>query len=400
MKVFVVNCGSSSIKYQLFDMTDESVLAKGVVERVGSADALLEHTAKGMTTKQQVVAPDHSAGMKLIFDVLVDAQLGVLKSISEIDGIGHRVLHGGEKINQPCLIDDNVRDVIRENFLLGPLHNPANLMGIDAAIAAMPNVPNVAVFDTGFFATLPPHAFRYAVPSAWYTKYHVRRYGFHGTSHRYVTRKAAELLGKHAGEVNLITVHLGNGCSMTAVANGKAVDHSMGLTPLEGLMMGTRSGDIDPAVLFHMHSVGKLTLAQLDAALNKQSGLLGVSGVSNDMRDCLAAADGGNENAALALRMYIYRIAKYVGSYYTILPSCDAVVLTGGVGENSVAVRSWILQSLARLGVKGDEKRNGQTVRGKAGPVTTDDSTLPVWVVPTNEELMIARDTMVLVKGE
>ncbi len=400
MKVFVVNCGSSSIKYQLFDMTDESVLAKGVVERVGSADALLEPTAKGMTTKQQVVAPDHSAGMKLIFDVLVDAQLGVLKSISEIDGIGHRVLHGGEKINQPCLIDDNVRDVIRENFLLGPLHNPANLMGIDAAIAAMPNVPNVAVFDTGFFATLPPHAFRYAVPSAWYTKYHVRRYGFHGTSHRYVTRKAAELLGKHAGEVNLITVHLGNGCSMTAVANGKAVDHSMGLTPLEGLMMGTRSGDIDPAVLFHMHSVGKLTLAQLDAALNKQSGLLGVSGVSNDMRDCLAAADGGNENAALALRMYIYRIAKYVGSYYTILPSCDAVVLTGGVGENSVAVRSWILQSLARLGVKGDEKRNGQTVRGKAGPVTTDDSTLPVWVVPTNEELMIARDTMVLVKGE
>lgn len=399
MKVFVVNCGSSSIKYQLFDMTDESVLAKGLLERVGSPDSNLSHTAKGITTKMSVKAPDHHVGLKAILNVLVDPKIGVIGNVSEINGIGHRVLHGGEVINQTCLIDDRVRQVIRDHFQLGPLHNPANLMGIDAAIEAMPQVPNVAVFDTSFFTTLPPHAYRYALPGEWYTKYHVRRYGFHGTSHRFVTRHTAGLLGKKLPDLNIITTHLGNGCSMTAVAGGKAVDHSMGLTPLEGLVMGTRCGDMDPAILFYMAKVAGLSTDQLDDALNKKSGLLGVSGVSNDMRDCLAASEGGNANAALAVDLFVYRVVKYVGSYFTILPSCDAVVLTGGVGENSTVVRKRIVQGLARLGAVYDDQRNNETIRGKTGPITSDGCRLPVWVVPTNEELMIAQDTMELVSG-
>ena len=397
MKVFVVNCGSSSIKYQLFSMTNEDVLAKGVLERLGTDQAALHHAARGRSWKLAVQAANHTEGLRKILGVLLDAEKGVIATVGEIEGVGHRAIHGGEEITGTVRIDPSVLDVIRRNAELAPLHNPPSLAGIEGAMAALPEVPHVAVFDTAFLSTLPPKAHRYAVPEQWYTKNHVRKYGFHGTSHRYVTLRTAELLGKSVDQVNLITVHLGNGCSMTAVAGGRAVDHSMGLTPLEGLVMGTRSGDIDPSVVLYMQSHG-FSPADVDRVLNKQSGLLGVSGCSNDMRDLLAEEARGNQRAALALEMFVYRIAKYVGAYYTVLPGCDAVVLTGGIGENSLPNRRRIVQSLARLGAELDEARNDATVKGLAGPITTDASRLAVWVVPTNEELMIARDTRQMVR--
>ncbi len=393
MKVFVVNCGSSSIKYELFDMSDESSLATGLLERVGGQEAMLHHSVGENRCDRGVVAPDHAAGLKIILDVLVDPQAGVLERIDEIDGVGHRVVHGGEDMRASTRIDEAVLQVIRRNAELAPLHNPPNLAGITAAMAALPHAPHVAVFDTAFMATLPPHAFHYAVPREWYERHHIRRYGFHGTSHRFVTLRTAELLGKPVEAVNLITCHLGNGCSMTAVEGGKAVDHSMNLTPLEGLVMGTRSGDIDPAVIFQLARQAGLSLDELEEALNKRSGLLGVSGVSNDMRDLLAAAADGHQAAQLAVELFVYRIVKYVGAYYAVLPGCDAVVLTGGIGENARPVRKQICDRLGSLGVVADDERNGSTVGGRAGPITADSAALPVWVVPTDEELMIARDT-------
>ncbi len=405
MKIFIVNCGSSSIKYQLFEMADESVLAKGFLERIGTlptgrqaSEAVLHHIADGQQHNSPVEAPDHSAGLGLILKAITDSDVGVLADLDEIDCVGHRVVHGGEQIHHSTLIDDAIIAIVQSNAELAPLHNPPNLAGITAAMSALSKIPHVAVFDTAFLSDLPARAFRYAVPRDWYSKYHVRRYGFHGTSHRYVTLRAAELLGIDAEKVNLITVHLGNGCSMTAVAGGKAVDHSMGMTPLEGLVMGTRCGDIDPAVVFYMAKRAGLSLEDLDRILNKESGLLGVSGVSNDMRDCLAAADDGNADAALAVELFVYRIVKYIGAYFTVLPGCDAVVLTGGIGENSLPIRRRICQGLQRLGAEADEERNNSIVGGKAGPITTDDSSLPVWVIPTDEELMIARETQVVVE--
>lgn len=399
MRIFVVNCGSSSIKYQLFDMVSESVLARGLLERVGAAGARLHHASNGDRLEREVPAANHTAGMKIVLEALVDPKIGVLQSIREIDGVGHRVVHGGEEMTRSAAIDETVLAAVRHNAELAPLHNPPNLMGIEAARLAIPGVPHVAVFDTAFLSTLPPTAYRYAVPQEWYTRYRVRRYGFHGTSHRYVTQRAAELLGRSEEQVNLITVHLGNGCSMTAVAGGKAVDHSMGMTPLEGLVMGTRSGDLDPAIPLFMVGRG-LSPQQVDAALNKNSGLLGVSGLSNDMRDLLAAAEAGHATAKLAVEMFVYRVVKYVGAYSVILPGLDAVVLTGGIGENSLPIRSGILNGLGRLGIRPDPERNRQTVRGAAGPITADGSTVPVWVIPTNEELMIARDTLRIVQAE
>lgn len=398
MKIFVVNCGSSSIKYQLFDMTDRSVLAAGMLQRVGTDEASLRHTAGGESVERDVAAGDHSAGLKIILDALVVGSAAVLESIDQIDGVGHRVVHGGLQAASSQLIDDKLLEIIRRNCELAPLHNPPNLAGIEGAMAAMSRAVHVAVFDTAFLSTLPPKAHRYAVPEKWYREHHVRRYGFHGTSHRYVTLKAAELLAKAPGEVNLITVHLGNGCSMTAVASGRAVDHSMGLTPLEGLVMGTRSGDVDAAIVWYMISRG-LSVEDVDRSLNEQSGLLGVSGLSNDMRDVLAAADQGDQAASLAVEMFVYRIVKYIGSYYVILPALDAVVLTGGIGENSPPVRRAICDGLARLGVVVDERRNAETVSGRAGAITAGASDLAVWVVPTNEELMIAEDTAAFVPG-
>jgi acetate kinase len=397
VKIFVVNCGSSSIKYQLFNMENEAVLAKGLMERVGGKDAQLRLTVNGKKVERNVDAPDHGVGLRIILDALVSPDIGVLGRIEEIDGVGHRVVHGGEDMQQSTLITPAVIDVIQRNAELAPLHNPPNLAGITAAQAVLPHTPQVAVFDTAFLSTLPPHAYRYAVPEAWYKNQHVRRYGFHGTSHRYVTLRTAHLLGKRVDQVNLVTAHLGNGCSMTAVAGGKAVDHSMGMTPLEGLVMGTRCGDIDPALIFHLARSAGLSLDQIDQALNKKSGLLGVSGVSNDMRDCLVAADAGNANAAMAVELFVYRVVKYIGAYYTILPGCDAVVLTGGVGENSIPVRARICRGLARLGSIADDVRNRSVVGGLAGPITADASRLPVWIVPTDEELMIARDTGAIV---
>ena len=399
MRIFVVNCGSSSIKYQLFDMADESVLARGLLERLGSDSPLLRHNGRGVSHETQVAAPNHSEGLRIILQTLTDPHVGVLGSIDEIDGVGHRVVHGAEEATGSTRIDQALLNVIQKNAELAPLHNPSNLAGIEAAMEAIPNVPHVAVFDTAFLATLPAKAYRYAVPTDWYAKYHVRKYGFHGTSHRYVTLRAAELLGKDTGKVNLITVHLGNGCSMTAVAGGKAIDHSMGMTPLEGLIMGTRSGDIDPAVAIHMISRG-LRPGQVDEALNKASGLLGVSELSNDMRDLLQAADNGDAKAQLAIEMFVYRIVKYVGAYYAIVPALDAIVLTGGIGENAVSVRGRICQYLHRLGVVGDEQRNRQTIGGRTGPITAEGAATSVWVIPTNEELMIARDTGRIVAGK
>jgi acetate kinase len=403
MKVFVVNCGSSSIKYQLFNMADESVQAKGLLERIGTRSAKLHHNGDGrdggaVECERAVKAADHTVGLKLILEVLLDRQVGVLDSIDEIQGVGHRVVHGGEGVTGSSRIDAELLKVIERNCDLAPLHNPANLAGIRAAMAAITRAAHVAVFDTAFLATLPPRAYRYAVPNAWYATHHVRRYGFHGTSHRYVTLATAKLLGKPVEAINLITVHLGNGCSMTAVAGGKAVDHSMGMTPLEGLVMGTRSGDIDPAIIFQMHATG-LSLKEIDRVLNNESGLAGLSELSNDMRDLLRAIDAGNAKAALAVDVFVYRIVKYIGAYYTLLPALDAVVLTGGIGENSLPIRSRICGQLTRLGAVPDEARNAQVVEGRAGPITAEGAALPVWVVPTNEELMIARDTAAIVSG-
>ncbi|MHC4985584.1 MAG: acetate/propionate family kinase [Planctomycetota bacterium] len=397
MNIFVLNCGSSSIKYQLFDMTDESVLAKGIVERIGSGEAKLEHAAGERSVARDVDVADHTAGVRLILEVLCDAEVGVLTSVDEIDGVGHRVVHGGEAVIASRLIDDELCDVIREHIPLAPLHNPPNLAGIEAATAAIDSAPHVAVFDTAFLATLPPEAHRYAIPNAWYVEHKVRRYGFHGTSHRYVTLRAAELLGKPLAEVDLITCHLGNGCSMTAVSNGLAVDHSMGMTPLEGLVMGTRSGDIDPAIIPYMVREG-LSIDEVEQALNKDSGLIGLSETSNDMRDLLEARASGNAKADLAVEVFCRSIIKYIGAYYAILPNVDIVALTGGIGENSLPVRERICRALGRFGAQFDAARNEEFVR-KTGPITTDDSKLAVWIICTNEELMIARDTAELVAG-
>ena len=397
MKIFVVNCGSSSIKYRLFDMTDESTAAGGVLERVGSDQARLQHRLGDRKLDQAVVAPDHGAGLKIILRSLVSGETSVLERIDQIDGVGHRVVHGAEDATDSARIDEKLLQIIHRNAKLAPLHNPPNLAGIEAAMAAVPAVPHVAVFDTAFLSTLPPRAFRYAVPDSWYRDHHVRKYGFHGTSHRFVTLRAAELLDRPADRICLVTLHLGNGCSMTAVAHGRAIDHSMGMTPLEGLIMGTRSGDLDPAIVPYMVSCG-MSLSDVDRALNTNSGLLGLSGLSNDMRDLLAAEQEGHPGAALAIEMFIYRIVKYIGAYHVILPHLDAVALTGGIGENAVSVRRRICCGLERLGAVLDDARNARAVGGRDGRLTGDDSRLAVWVISTNEELMIARDTAAVVR--
>jgi len=320
--------------------------------------------------------------------------------VGEIAAVGHRVVHAGEKYSESVVIDGNVIDVIRDHFQLSPLHNPPNLAGIEAAMAAMPETPQVAVFDTAFFANMPQRAWMYAVPMEWYQQHRVRKYGFHGTSHRYVTARAAGLLGKGVERVSLITCHLGNGCSMAAVANGRAVEHSMGMTPLAGLVMGTRSGDIDPAIVFYMIQQIGMTAEQVDEALNTRSGLLGISGSSNDMRDCLQAAAGGDPRAELAVELFDHRIILYIGAYFAVLESLDAIVFTGGIGENSRTNRAAICNGLRSLGVQLDPHHNEVIQDGKEGPITTPQSKIPVWVVPTDEELMIARDARRIVGGD
>ena len=397
MKILVINSGSSSLKFTLFEMENGSntVIASGLVERVGTPTPnLIIKRPDGFKFEESPEGvKNHSDGLRAVCAKLVDPQIGVLKSLSEVKAIGHRVLHGGEKVTAPVKVDEAVKDIIRECIPLGPLHNPANLSGIEACEEIFAGVPNVAVFDTQFHQTMPPEAYLYAIPMEYYKKYGIRKYGFHGTSHRFVTLSTAEFLGKKPEDVTIITCHLGNGCSMAAVKNGKVIDTTMGLTPLEGLMMGTRSGDMDPAAVLRMVEVGN-TAKEVDTILNKKSGLLAVGGIgSGDMRDIVNAADSGNKDAALALKMFIRRIVKYIGSYYVLLGGADAIVFTGGIGEHSIPERKAILDGIACLGIKCDDAKNKECF-GKAGVISTDDSSWKAIVMPTNEELMIALETV------
>ena len=397
MKILVINSGSSSLKFTLFEMENGSntVIASGLVERVGTPTPnLIIKRPDGFKFEESPEGvKNHSDGLRAVCAKLVDPQIGVLKSLSEVKAIGHRVLHGGEKVTAPVKVDEAVKDIIRECIPLGPLHNPANLSGIEACEEIFAGVPNVAVFDTQFHQTMPPEAYLYAIPMEFYKKYGIRKYGFHGTSHRFVTLSTAEFLGKKPEDITIITCHLGNGCSMAAVKNGKVIDTTMGLTPLEGLMMGTRSGDMDPAAVLRMVDVGN-TAKEVDTILNKKSGLLAIGGIgSGDMRDIVNAADSGNKDAALALKMFIRRIVKYIGSYYVLLGGADAIVFTGGIGEHSLPERKAILDGIACLGIKCDDAKNNDCF-GKAGVISTDDSAWKAIVMPTNEELMIALETV------
>lgn len=401
MKILVVNAGSSSLKYQLMDMTDESVKAKGVVERIGQTGSFLKHSVPGRDTVEiNLDAKTHVVAIKAVLDALVDKKIGILSSIDEIDAVGHRVLHGGEKFAKSVVIDQECLDAIEEFIPLGPLHNPANLMGIRACEEIMPNVPMVAVFDTAFHQTMPKEAYMYGLPYEAYRKHRIRRYGFHGTSHLYVSNKAAEVVGKDIKDLKIITCHIGNGSSLAAVKYGKCVDTSMGLTPLEGLVMGTRCGDIDPAIVPILMEREGFTPKEMDTYMNKKSGVLGLSdNLSSDFRDLGKAFKEGNEFAALALNVVAYRIKKYIGSYAAVMNGVDVIVFTAGVGENDSYIRELTLEGLGYLGVELDKNVNDMT-HGKIAKISTDNSKVAVYVIPTNEELVIARDTQRLVTAK
>lgn len=401
MKILVVNAGSSSLKYQLMDMTDESIKAKGVVERIGIEGSVLKHKVPGRDTVEiELDAKDHVVAIKAVLKALLDSEIGVLKSIDEIDAVGHRVLHGGEKFAKSVVIDQECMDAIEEFIPLGPLHNPANLMGINACAEAMPGVPMVAVFDTAFHQTMPQEAFMYGLPYEAYEKYRIRRYGFHGTSHLYVSQKAAEVVGKDIKDLKIITCHIGNGSSLAAVKDGKCIDTSMGLTPLEGLVMGTRCGDIDPAIVPFLMEKEGLTPSEMDTYMNKKSGVLGLSNnLSSDFRDLGKANEEGNELAALALKVVGYKIKKYIGSYAAAMNGVDVIVFTAGVGENDTYIRTLAAGELDYLGVELDKEANAKT-HGKLAKISTENSKVAVYVIPTNEELVIARDTQRLVTAQ
>ncbi len=399
MNILVLNCGSSSLKYQLINMDDESVLAKGLVERIGIEGSILTHKPTGKD-KYVVEQPmkDHNIAVKLVLDALVDETHGVIKNADEIAAVGHRVLHAGEKYKESCLVNEDVKSVVRECFDLGPLHNPANLIGIEAVEAAMPGKPNVAVWDTAFGGTMEPKAYLYAIPREYYEKYHVRRYGFHGTSHSFVSKETIKFANLDKDSAKVIVCHLGNGASISASIGGKCVDTSMGLTPLEGLIMGTRSGDLDPAIIEYLCNHENLTVSEMLNILNKKSGVLGMSGgISNDFRDIKAAMDDGNEVAKQTLEAYAYRVAKYIGSYVAAMNGVDAITFTAGVGENAAWLRPMICQYLGYLGVKLDEAASEKAV-GEEMIISTADSKVKLCVVPTNEELAIARETLALIQ--
>ncbi len=394
MKILVINCGSSSIKYKLYDMADDHEMAAGLIERIGEDHSRTIHSVGGEKIERNETIATYEQGVEQIIQLLTTCgSPPPIKDASEINGVGHRVVHGGEAFAESVIVDDKVEAAIESCAEMAPLHNPANLAGLRATTAKLPGKPQVAVFDTAFFQTMPPAAFHYAVPYEWYKEKHIRRYGFHGTSHRYITARAAELL--HNDKPNLITLHLGNGCSMSCIKEGKAVDQTMGLTPLEGLVMGTRSGDFDPAIIFHMIREG-LSIDEVRNAVEKKSGLLGLSGVSRDMRDVEQAAAEGNERAALALDVFAHRCRKYVGAFLAELGECDALVFAGGVGENGWEMRAKILEGLAPLGIELDAKANACRAKQPVC-VSTNTSKIGIWVIPTNEELMIAQDTMHLV---
>lgn len=397
MKIFVLNCGSSSLKYQLINMEGETALAKGLVERIGIGGSRLKHEPAGKEAYiLETEIHDHSEAVKHVIDALLNKNHGVIRDISEISAVGHRVVHGGEFFTKSVIIDENVKTAIRECCDLAPLHNPPNLTGITACELVMPGLKQVAVFDTAFHQTMPGKAYMYAIPNELYAKHKIRRYGFHGTSHKYVSQKASEMLGKPAEDLKIVTCHLGNGSSICAVSGGKSVDTSMGFTPLEGLPMGTRSGDIDPAIISFIMEKENLDVKDVENILNKKSGVLGLSGISSDFRDIGDAADAGNENARLALDVFCYRVAKYVGAYAAAMNGVDAVVFTAGIGENDIYVREMVCAYLSGIGLEFDAARNN--VRGKAAVISSDASKVKGLIVPTNEELVIARDTAELVK--
>ena len=399
MNILVLNAGSSSLKYQLYEMTGEKVLAKGHVERIGMDSSILNHEAEGKPEVREVSEIlDHTAAVRKVLDMLTHRQFGVLESARDIHAVGHRIVHGGETFKQSVLVDESVKREIRRLFDLAPLHNPAHMMGIAGVEANLPEVPQAVVFDTAFHQTMPPTAYMYAIPTVLYRKHKIRRYGFHGTSHDYVSRRAAEFLGRPLEELKMVTCHIGNGASCAAVMHGRSVDTSMGMTPLEGLMMGTRSGDLDPAIVPFIINKEDLTLNEANSMLNKHSGLLAVSGISSDMREVVQAMQEGHEAAKLAFEMYAYRIRKYIGAYAAAMDGLDAIVFTAGIGENSDLLRKRVCEGLTFFGIRLDEERNA--LRSKEPRlITTDDSKAAALVVPTNEELLIARDTYRLVTG-
>ena len=398
MKILVLNCGSSSLKYQLIDMSNEEVLCVGLVERIGIEGSVLKQEKDGVEGKLIVEQPmkNHQDAIKLVLDAVVDPQYGGVKDMAEIDAVGHRVVHGGEKFAGSVLITDEVKAALEECIELAPLHNPANIMGIEACEAILPGVPMVGVFDTAFHQTMPKSSYLYGLPHELYTKYGVRRYGFHGTSHRYVSQRAAAMLGKNIEDCKIITCHLGNGASVAAIDGGKSVDTSMGFTPLEGLIMGTRCGDIDAAILPFLMEKEGLDAKGLSDLMNKKSGVYGMTGISSDFRDIEDAAAQNNELAQVALESYAKKVKKYIGSYAAEMNGVDAVVFTAGVGENGIDMRADIMANMDFLGMKLDEEAN--KVRGKERVISTEDSKVKILLIPTNEELMIARDTLELVK--
>ncbi|MCC8139198.1 MAG: acetate kinase [Lachnospiraceae bacterium] len=397
MNILVINCGSSSLKFQLINSDTEAVLAKGLCERIGIDGRLTYQPAGGAKEVTNDAMPTHTEAIQLVINALTNAKTGVIGSLSEVGAVGHRVVHGGEKFASSVVITPEVKAAIEECNDLAPLHNPANLIGIEACEKLMPGVPMVAVFDTAFHQTMPGKAYTYGLPYEYYEKYKVRRYGFHGTSHSYVSKRLAEFLGKDVKDMKIIVCHLGNGASVSAVLNGESVDTSMGLTPLEGLVMGTRSGDIDPAILEFLAKKENMDIAALMNMLNKKSGVFGVSGgVSSDFRDLDEAAEAGNDKAQLALDVFAYRVLKYIGAYAAAMNGVDAIAFTAGIGENSASMRSRICENLGYLGVTIDEAANAK--RGEDNIISTPDSKVTVAVIPTNEELAIARETLALVK--
>ena len=396
INVLVINAGSSSLKYQLIDMEDESVIAKGLVERIGIDHSVIKHKPTGKDSVEiEKPIKDHVEAMAAVISALTDKVHGVIADLSSIQAVGHRVVHGGEKFSGSVIISKEVMDAIKENIEIAPLHNPANIMGIEACENVMPGVPMVSVFDTAFHAKMPREAYLYGLPYEAYTKYKIRRYGFHGTSHKYVSKRASEILKKDIKDLNIITCHLGNGSSIAAVKGGVSVDTSMGFTPLEGLVMGSRSGDIDAAIVPHLMNKMGMNVDQTIGYLNKKSGVLGLSGVSSDFRDLWAAADNGNDRAKIALEVFIYKIKKYIGSYAAAMGGVDAITFAGGIGENDVRIRKAACEGLSFMGVEINEEVN-KDIRGRECVISTPSSRVTVMVVPTDEELVIARDTFEL----
>ena len=395
MKILVVNCGSSTLKFQLIDSETEEVSASGLCERIGLGGSIT-YKKEGEKYQEEVPFPDHGVAIQKVLDTLLNGEIGVLKSLSEINAIGHRLVHGGEKFASSVVIDEEVIKAIESCNDLAPLHNPANLLGVRACQKVMPGIPNVAVFDTAFHQTMPPKAYLYGLPKEYYKKYGVRRYGFHGTSHSFVSHRLAELAGLDIGNSKMIVCHIGSGASISAIKNGESIDTSMGMTPLEGLLMGTRSGDIDPAIIEFICSKEGISVGEMTDILNKKSGALGVSGVSSDFRDLIEEMENGNEDAKNAVDIMIYRIIKYIGAYFVALDGADAIALTAGIGENNAMVRERIMKGLAAIGVVPDLEANAES--GREHILTKPESKVAVWVIPTNEELAIARETVRLVK--